>query len=64
MARPVVARATLSGRADPAPDPARSAALVEAIAARINDGSARPVILFLPQVPSLRQLSKGDPAKV
>ena len=41
-------------------DAARSAALVDAIAGRINAESPLPVVLFLPAGPSMRQLTKPD----
>jgi hypothetical protein len=45
-------------------DESRSATLVDAIAGRINVSSPTPVILFLPAVPSMRQLEKPDSAGV
>ena len=44
-------------------DPARSAALVEAIAQRIDDAGDRPVVMFLPAVPSMRLLPRGERAR-
>lgn len=41
-------------------DESRSASLVDAIAGRINASSPTPVVLFLPAVPSMRQLEKPE----
>ncbi len=43
-------------------DAARSAALVEAIVMRINQASPLPVVVFRPDVPSMRLLTKPGEA--